>query len=89
MDFGMLLHLEHFYLICGGDLHTNSWNTVFIRIVAAATINFSLAWVRLLTKGGIYSRAAFTYLRPVPHSVLHKNCTEDWFMKTLLRVINI
>ena len=29
-------------------------NTVFIRIVAAATINFSLAWVRLLIEGGFY-----------------------------------
>ena len=28
--------------------------TVFIRIVAAATINFSLAWVRLLIEGGFY-----------------------------------
>ena len=28
--------------------------TVFIRIVAAATINFSLAGVRLLIEGGFY-----------------------------------
>ena len=33
--------------------------TVFIRIVAVATINFSLAGMRLLIKGGSYSRAAF------------------------------
>ena len=32
-------------------------NTVFIRIVV--TINFSLAGVRLLIKGGSYSRVAF------------------------------
>ena len=33
-------------------------NTVFIRIVAAATINFALSFVRLLIEGGSYSRAA-------------------------------
>ena len=33
--------------------------TVFIRILAAATINFSLAGVRLLIEGGSYSKAAF------------------------------
>ena len=32
--------------------------TVFIRIVAAATINFALSFVRLLIEGGSYSRAA-------------------------------
>ena len=37
--------------------------TVFIRIVAAATINFSLAWVQLLIEGGSYSRAAFINFR--------------------------
>ena len=34
-------------------------NTVFIRILAAATINFSLAGVQLLIEGGSYLRAAF------------------------------
>ena len=34
-------------------------NTVFIRILAVATINFSLAGVRLLIEGGSYSRANF------------------------------
>ena len=64
--------------------------TVFIRIVSAATINFSLAWVRLLIEGGSYSRAAFINFGPIPHSVIRKNCsTEDWFMKTSLRVINV
>ena len=32
--------------------------TVFTRILAAATINFSRAQVRLLIEGGSYSRAA-------------------------------
>ena len=36
----------------------NNLFTVFIRIVAAATNNFSLAGVWLLIKGGSYSRAA-------------------------------
>ena len=39
--------------------------TVFIRIVAAATINFSLAWMRLLIEDGSYSRAALVYFRPI------------------------
>ena len=29
-------------------------STIFVRIVAAATINFSLAWMRLLIEGGFY-----------------------------------
>ena len=37
---------------------TIAWCTVFIRIVAAATINFALSFVRLLIEGGSYSRAA-------------------------------
>ena len=37
-------------------------NTVFIRIVAVATINFSLAGVRPLIEAGSYSRAAFNYI---------------------------
>ena len=44
-----------------GDLYT-----VFIRIVAAATINFSLAGVRLLIEGGSYSRTAFIYFGGIP-----------------------
>ena len=35
--------------------------TVFIRIVAAATINFAPSSVRLLIEGGSYSRAATIY----------------------------
>ena len=41
-------------------------NTVFIRILAAATINFSLAGVRLLIEGGSYLRAAFIYFGGIP-----------------------
>ena len=40
--------------------------TVFIRIVAAATINFSLAGVRLLIEGSSYSRVAFIYFGGIP-----------------------
>ena len=36
--------------------------TVFIQIVAAATIIFSLAGVRLLIEGGSYSRMALIIL---------------------------
>ena len=45
--------MSHFYVVA-------KWNniTIFIRIVAAATINFSLAGVRLLIEGGSNSRAA-------------------------------
>ena len=39
---------------------------VFIRIVAAATINFSLAGVRLLIEGGSYSRTAYIYFGGIP-----------------------
>ena len=39
-------------------------NTVFIRIVAAATINFGPARVRLLFEGGSYSRAVLINLGP-------------------------
>ena len=37
---------------------TVSTYTILIQIVAAATINFSPAWVRLLIEGSSYSRAA-------------------------------
>ena len=42
--------------------------TVFIRIVATATINFSLAWVRLLIEGG------FINFGPILDAVIHKIC---------------
>ena len=45
-------------------------NTVFIRIVAAATINFSVAGVRLLIEGGSYSRTAFICFGGIP---LHRS----------------
>ena len=53
--------------------------TVFtcIRILAAATINFSLAWVQLLTEGGSYSRAAFINFGPILDGVIHKNCSTE------------
>ena len=51
--------------------------TVFIQIVAAPTINFSLAWVRLLIKGGSYSRAAFINFGPILDGVIHKNCSTE------------
>ena len=38
--------------------HIQRGHTIFTRIVAAATINFSLVPVRLLIEGGSYSRAA-------------------------------
>ena len=64
--------------------------TVFIRIVAVATINFSLAWVRLLIEGGSYSRVAFIYFRPILDGIVHEDySTEDWFAKTALEEIDI
>ena len=39
-------------------MYVCTMTTVFIRIVAAATINFALSFVRLLIEGGSYSRAA-------------------------------
>ena len=47
-------------------VHTYMYYTVFIRIVAEATINFSLAQVQLLIKGGSYSRKAFIYFGEIP-----------------------
>ena len=65
-------------------------NTVFIGIVATATINFSLTWVQLLIKGSSYSRAAFVNFGPMLSGVVHKNrSTEDRFMKIALQVIEI
>ena len=59
--------------------------TIFIRIVAVATINFSLAWVWLLIESGSYSRVAVINFGGIPYSAMHKNCsTDDWFMKKLL-----
>ena len=53
-------------------------------------LNFSLAWVRLLTEGASYSRAAVIDFRSIPDSVIHKNLsTEDRFPKSALQVVNI
>ena len=49
---------------------TRVYNTVFIRIVAAATINFSLTWVCLLIEGGSYSRAPFINFGPILDGVI-------------------
>ena len=40
--------------------------TVFIQILAAATINFSLAGVQLLIEGGSYLRVAFINFGTTP-----------------------
>ena len=50
-------------------------DTVFIQIVTVATINFSLAWVRLLIEGGSYSRAAFINFGSILDVVIHKICS--------------
>ena len=69
-------------------LWSSNLNAVFIQIVAAAIINFSFAWVRLLIEGGSYSRATFINFGPILDGVIHKNCsTEGRFSKTALRVI--
>ena len=41
-------------------------NTVFVRIIATATINFSLAGLWLLFEGGFYSKAAFIKFGTIP-----------------------
>ena len=51
--------------------------TVFIRTVAAATINFSFAWMWLLIKGGSYLRAAFINFGPILDGVIHKYCSTE------------
>ena len=48
--------IRHIYI------HGTYINTVFIRILATATINFSLAGVQLLIKGGSYLRMVFINL---------------------------
>jgi hypothetical protein len=58
--------------ITGGafDLYGfHSTNTVFMRMIAAATIIFSLAGVRLLIEGGSYLRTAFIYFGAIPLGV--------------------
>ena len=52
--------------------------TVFIRIVAAATINFSLAGVRPLIEGGSYFGA-------IPPPAIHKNSNAKTIFSGLLK----
>ena len=60
--------------------------TIFIQIVAVATINFSLAatnWGQLLFEDGFY----FGVILP---SAIHKiSNVKDWFMRTALQIIEI
>ena len=73
------MHVNHYeriiLLICKGSLTCTFQNvyTVFIRIVAAATINFNLAWVWLLIEGGSCSKVAYIKFGPILDSVIHKN----------------
>ena len=59
-DQGFQSYITVRYRVCTLPIGTTF--TIFIRIVATATINFSLAGVRLLIEGGSYSRKAFIYL---------------------------
>ena len=67
------------------DLNTGVL-TVFIRIVATATINFSLAGVRLLIEGGSYSRAAFINFGATPLGDID---TVDSFFRTDIRIFEL
>ena len=58
---------SHAPLLCTGDGLQHTLYTVFIRIVAAATINFSFTRVQLLIEGSSYSRAAFINFGPIYH----------------------
>ena len=51
--------MHHWIELCVQATTKSILNTIFIRIVAAATINFSLTRVRLLIEGSSHSRAAF------------------------------
>ena len=51
---------------CNTRTRPHNINTIFIRTLAAATINFSLAGVRLLIEGGSYSMAAFSNFGATP-----------------------
>ena len=75
--------VSHMYMITIKSWDTLLYaNTVFILIVAAATINFSLAWVLLLIEGGSYSRAAFINFGPStwwynPQKLQHRRLTYE------------
>ena len=60
--------------------------TVFIQIVATATINFSRAGVRLLIKGGSYSRVAFINFGATPLGDID---TVDSFFRTDIRIFKL
>ena len=65
-------------------------NTVFILIVAVATINFRLLGVATNQGQLSYLRVGFINFRPMLGGVVHKNCTtEDWLTKTALRLIEL
>ena len=64
--------------------------TVFILIVATATINFSLAGVRLLIEGGSYSRTALIILeRYLPLPSINIATRKTIFSGTSLRLTEI
>ena len=68
-------------------LETRLYNTVYIWIVVVATVNFSLAGVRLLIEGSSYSRVAFINLRAISPSAIHKkNNAKDRIMRTALQI---
>ena len=52
-----------------------------------ATINFSLAGMRLLIEGGSHSRTAFINFGVIPPGAIYKSGnTKDWFMRTALQL---
>ena len=61
-------------------------DTVFIRIVAVATINFSHAGVRLLIKGSSHLRVAFINVGATP---LGGTDTVDSFFRIDLRIFKL
>ena len=48
-----------------------------------ATVNFNLAWVRLLIEGGSYFRVAFINFGPMLGGVVHKNHITEHCLQTL------
>ena len=60
--------------------------TIFIRIVATATINFSLAGLGAVTNlGWLLFEGGFSNFRLILEGVINKNYNaEDWFTKTAL-----
>ena len=59
-------------------------------LVVTATIKFSLAQVWLLIEGSSYSMAAFINFGLIPCGTIDNNSsTKDWFLRTILQVIEI